>query len=99
MENKVNTQKVLFTETELKVLKKMSAGLSAKEIAAELKIEVPTVRKHIENIRLKTGLTKNTEILGYWVSYLTGKPFSLSKLREYGIAAFLIFIHVCKIDV
>lgn len=99
MEHDVNTQKVLFTEAELKVLKRMSAGLSAKEIAAELNIEVTTVRKHLENIRRKTGLTKNTEILGYYVSELTGKPFSLAKLREYGIAIFLIFIHVCKIDV
>lgn len=99
MGTEVNMQKVRFTETELKVLKKMSAGLSAKEIAAELNMEVTTARKHLENIRRKTGLTKNTEILGYYISELTGKPFSLSKLREYGIAVFLIFINVCRLDV
>ena len=98
MEEEVNTQKVVFTETELKVLKKMSAGLSAKEIAAELGMQVSTARKHIENIRSKTGLTKNTEILGYYISELTGKPFSLAKLREYGIAVFLIFLNVCTLN-
>lgn len=99
MEEGVNTQKVRFTEREIEVLKYISAGLSAKEIAVKLKTEVTTVRKHVENIRRKTGLTKNTELLGYWVAELNGKPFSITKLREYGIAVFLIFINVCRIDV
>lgn len=99
MEEQYNTKKVLFTKREIQVLKCLSAGLSEKEIAVRLKMQVGTARKHLENIRRKTGLTKNTEILGYYVSELTGKPFSLSKLREYGIAIFLIFINVCKIDV
>lgn len=98
MENKINTKKVLLTKKEIEVLKCVSSGLSEKEIAVRLNMKVGTARKHLENIRSKTGLTKNTELLGYLVAELNGKPFSLSKLREYGIAIFLIFINVCRID-
>ena len=99
MEKEVNTEKVPLTNREIEVIKCVSAGLSEKEIAVKLKIKVRTVRKHLENIRRKTGLTKNTELVGYLVAEINGKPFSLNKLREYGIAIFLLFINVCKIDV
>lgn len=99
MEKEVNTEKVPLTEREAEVIKCVSAGLSEKEIADKLKIKVRTVRKHLENIRSKTGLTKNTELIGYLVAEINDKPFSLKKLREYGIAIFLLFINVCRIDV
>lgn len=99
MEKEVNTEKVQLTDRETEVIKCVSAGLSEKEIADKLKIKVRTVRKHLENIRSKTGLTKNTELIGYLVAEINGKPFSLNKLREYGIAIFLLFINVCNIDV
>lgn len=110
MENKINTEKYVFseeenekinphlTESEMIVLKRLSAGLSVKEIAIELNIAYDTARTHIENIKRKTGLSKNTELVAYYAADLKGKQFSLSILREFGIAAFLIFIHVCKID-
>ena len=98
MENQINTEKAPLSKREVEVIVQVSAGLSEKEIASRLNMKIRTVRKHLENIRRKTGLTKNTEILGYWVASLNGKPFSLQKLREYGIAAFLIFINVCKTD-
>ena len=107
MENEGNTEKCGFcnkqrahlSEQEMKVLKYMSGGLSVKEIADKLNISYDTARTHVENIKSKTGLSKNTELIGYYASEITGKEFSLEKLREYGIAIFFVFIHVCKIDV
>lgn len=106
MENESNTEKCVFckkqnvhlTETEMKVLKLLSGGRSVKEIADKLNTSYDTARTHIENIKTKTGLSKNTELIGYFVSEINCKEFSLEKLREYGIAVFLIFVHVCKID-
>lgn len=53
----------------------------------------------MDNIHRKLGLNKNIEILAYYIATLRNKKFSISKLREYGIAAFLLFIHVCKLGV
>lgn len=107
MESKVNTEKCVYcdkhkphlTKTECNVLKLLSSGYSAKEIAGKKNMSYDTARTHVENIKSKTGLSKNTELIGYYVAELNGKEFSLSKLREYGIAVFLIFVHVCKINV
>lgn len=111
MNKECNTEKYVFseeengkekpslTETEMIVLKRLSAGLSVKEIAAELNMAYDTARTHIDNIKHKTGLSKSTELIAYYAAEFNGKPFSIAKLREYGIAVFLIFIHVCKIDV
>lgn len=107
MESTVNTEKCVYcedhkphlTKTETKVLKWLSSGYSVKEIAEKMNMSYDTARTHVENIKSKTGLSKNTELMGYYVAELNGKEFSLTKLREYGIAVFLIFVHVCKIDV
>lgn len=111
MENDVNTEKSLFsgvgnsknkillTPTEIKVITFVSGGLSEKEIACCLNKSCKTIRKHIENIKKKSGLSKNTELVGLLAAEYNGKEFNLKKLREYGIAAFLIFVHVCKLDI
>lgn len=111
MEQDVNTEKVLrlkeklskgdvpFTPKEIEVIILLSGGLSEKEIAARLNMRYRTAKKHIENIKMKTGLSKSTELLGYLASRYNDEKFSLKKLREYGLLAFLIFVHVCKIDV
>lgn len=52
----------------------------------------------MNSIRKKLGVSKNIEIIAYYVATLKGKEFSLKKLREYGIASFLIFVHVCRLD-
>lgn len=110
MENESNTEKVLFlkeklsegdtafTPREIEVIILLSGGLSEKEIADRLNISYKTTKKHIENIKIKTGLSKGTELLSYIAAKYNGKEFSLKKLREFGIAAFLIFVHVCKLD-
>lgn len=111
MESGINTEKVLFlkeklsngevsfTTREIEIILLLSGGLSEKEIADRLTISYKTVKKHIENIKTKTGISKNTELLGYLVAKYNDKNFSLKKLREYGLLAFLIFVHVCKIDI
>lgn len=95
----INGQNASISEREKQVIKLLSSGLSEKEIADRLCISHKTVRNHMDNIRRKLCVNKNTEIIAYYVATLRNKSFSITKLREYGIAAFLIFIHVCTIDV
>jgi LuxR family transcriptional regulator of spore coat protein len=45
---------VTITSRELQILRLVAEGLSAKEVALELKIAPSTVERHIENTRLKT---------------------------------------------
>lgn len=95
----INGQNASISDREKQVIKLISSGLSEKEIADRLCISHKTVRNHMDNIHRKLGLNKNIEILAYYIATLRNKKFSISKLREYGIAAFLLFIHVCKLGV
>lgn len=95
----INEAKASISERENQIINLLSSGFSEKEIADRLCISHKTVRNHMDNIRRKLCLSKNTEIIAYYVATLRNQPFSLTKLREYGIAAFLLFIHICKLDV
>jgi predicted ATPase/DNA-binding CsgD family transcriptional regulator len=52
-----------LTERELEILQKISAGLSNAEIAAQLVIEVSTVKKHINRLYDKMGAKTRTHAL------------------------------------
>lgn len=89
---------VHLTEREQEIIAWMSRGYSQKEIGDKLNIAPKTVSCHLESIRKKIGVTKNTEILAYFICQQKGKKFSLRLLRDYGIAIFLIYLNVCRPD-
>ena len=98
MESESNRTKDPISKRESEIIECLSHGLSEKEIGEKLFISPKTVKNHMDSIRRKLGVSKNIEIIAYYVATLKGKEFSLKKLREYGIASFLIFVHVCRID-
>lgn len=85
-----------FSPAELRVVELLTRGYSIKEIADKLCLSEHTVDNHIRHVKEKNGLTKNTEIIILYISYLKGKRFSLSVLREIGLSAFLILVNICS---
>lgn len=83
---------------ENQIIEKLSHGLSENEIGETLFISPKTVDRHIDNIKKKIGVTKNIEIVAYYIATLHGKKFDLKLLREYGISIFILFLNVCKIE-
>ena len=57
---KVNSPEAL-TQTEIKVMALLGKGKSNKEIAAELKCSVKTIKNHLNSIYNKLGVTNRTE--------------------------------------
>lgn len=88
-----------LSDREKEVAELLSSGKSEKEIGYILKIGKGTVNNHTRNIRRKLGVTKNLEIMAAFIADYNGKKFDINKLRKCGIAAFLVFIHVCRLDV
>lgn len=56
-----------LTNRELQVLGLTAQGLSAKEIAKELKIAPRTVERHIDHIRLKTRTRNRSHMVAFAV--------------------------------
>lgn len=56
-------QDAKLTSREAEVTKYIAAGLTNKEIAARMYISENTVRKHVENIRIKLGVSNRIAIL------------------------------------
>ena len=57
-----------FTDREMEVLRLMCKYMSYKVVAEELFINEKTVRRHLENMRLKTGFPTTMELLVYVLS-------------------------------
>lgn len=57
-----NARSVEFTDRELDVLRLLVAGERDADIAEQLGITLPTVKKHITNMKDKTGLRNRTEL-------------------------------------
>ncbi|MEM5432172.1 response regulator transcription factor [Cupriavidus oxalaticus] len=53
----------ILSDREKEILRKLELGLTAKEIARNLRISPRTVSKHIENIRSKTGLKALADLM------------------------------------
>ena len=51
-----------LTERELDVLRELSGSLTNEEIAQRLHISVNTVKRHLQNIKEKTGYTSRLEL-------------------------------------
>lgn len=100
LESSLQTEEneIQLTKREQEIIDCMSHGYSQKEIGDKLNIAPKTVSCHLESIRKKIGVTKNTEILAYFICQQRGKKFSLRLLRDYGIAIFLIYLNVCRPD-
>lgn len=98
MDNDKNRAKHSITNREKEIIEYLSRGLSEKEIAEKLFISPKTVNNHIDNIRRKIGVSKNIEIVAYYIANLRGKKFDLKLLRDYGISLFILFLNVCKLD-
>lgn len=98
MEHDVNGEKTSISNRENQIIEKLSHGLSEKEIGEKLFISPKTVDRHIDNIKKKIGVTKNIEIVAYYIATLRGKKFDLKLLREYGISIFILFLNVCTLD-
>lgn len=98
MDNDKNRAKHSITNREKEIIEYLSRGLSEKEIAEKLFISPKTVNNHIDNIRRKIGVSKNIEIVAYYIANLRGKKFDLKLLRDYGISIFILFLNVCKLD-
>lgn len=86
-----------ITRRESEVMECLSHGLTEKEIGDKLFISPKTVNNHLDNIRKKIGVTKNIEIVAYYIATLRGKKFDLNLLREYGISVFILLVNVCKL--
>lgn len=99
MEDAINRGKYSISKRENEIIKNLSHGLSEKEIGEKLFISPKTVDRHIDNIKKKIGVSKNIEVVAYYIATLRGKKFDLKLLREYGISVFILFVHVCRLDV
>ncbi|GLC91224.1 hypothetical protein Tamer19_06320 [Cupriavidus sp. TA19] len=58
-----NSGHEILSDREKEILRKLELGLTAKEIARDLRISPRTVSKHIENIRAKTGLKALADLM------------------------------------
>lgn len=98
MENQINREKHSITSREKEIIKYLSHGLSEKEIAEKLFISAKTVSNQLDNIRRKLGVSKNIEIVAFYIANLRGKEFDLRLLREYGISIFILFLNICTLS-
>jgi DNA-binding NarL/FixJ family response regulator len=57
-----------FTSKEMEVLRLMCKYMTSQDIAAELFISDHTVRKHIENMRQKSGMKSAMDLVIYVLS-------------------------------
>lgn len=55
-----------LTQRELDVLRLIAAGLSNREIADTLFLEVPTVKNHVQHLMRKLGVHRRFEAARYW---------------------------------
>lgn len=93
--NRVNNP---ITKREKEIIELLAHGLSEKEIGEKLFISPKTVNNHLDNIRKKTGVSKNIELVAYYLASLRGKKFDLKLLREFGISIFILAMQICKLN-
>lgn len=86
----------ILTKREYEVLELVGHGFSQKEIAERLYICQKTVDKHIESIKSKYGVNKNTELMGLYVAIKKRKKFDVNLLRMYGLEIFFIMMNFCQ---
>lgn len=63
--------RVTLSEREREILKRVSEGLSNKEISVTMRITPSTVKRHVENILKKLGVRNRIQAAVYAVTKLT----------------------------
>jgi len=63
-----------FTEREAQVAVKLALGLDAKEIAAEMRISIETVRTHLRRSMSKTGVTRQGSLIALILKCAVFRP-------------------------
>jgi DNA-binding CsgD family transcriptional regulator len=58
-----------LTAREIEVLRAIALGLSAKEVAKQLKIAPRTVERHIDHIRLKTRTRNRSHMVAFAIAH------------------------------
>ncbi|HBG40214.1 MAG TPA: hypothetical protein DDW85_02220 [Porphyromonadaceae bacterium] len=82
----------MLTNRENEVLSYCAVGLSAKEIGDKLYRSPDTVRKTISNIKQKTGLQKNTELVAYFFCSRSGIDFYEFKRKIVSSCLLILFM-------
>lgn len=68
-----NKLKYNYTPQELKIIELLVLGLTNKEISKKLFMSVSTVKTHLENIYIKTGINNRVEFAVFAVKQLLNK--------------------------
>jgi DNA-binding CsgD family transcriptional regulator len=66
-----------LSSREREIVASLANGATAKEIAKDLAISFHTVRSHIRNIYIKTGVCNRVELMR-WLSYVPAEAGMLS---------------------
>lgn len=85
-----NRVKNIISKRETEIIECLTHGMSEKEIGEKLYISPKTVNNHLDNIRKKIGVSKNTELIAYYVATIKGQKFDLNLLKKYGISIFIL---------
>lgn len=57
---------VELTQRERDVLRLIAAGLSNREVAETLCVELPTVKNHVQHLMKKLGVHRRSDAAHYW---------------------------------
>ena len=87
--NSTKTSFELLSSRELQVVDLLSRGLSEKEIADKLCISKNTINNHLSKIRTKCNVTKNTELIIWYICYIKKIKFDLAEIKSKGIKGLL----------
>lgn len=63
---------IKLTTKELEICKLLADGLTAKQIAIQLKISYRTVERHIYGIKIKTGITSVARLTYFYLTQIVG---------------------------
>lgn len=86
--------KAKLSQREREVAELLAWGASKKEVAGHLFISERTVSNHAQNIYVKTGCGKATELSAWWFCYRFRIPMNLSPLARKIVACFLLAIYL-----
>lgn len=65
MQGRVNKRQTCLTQREQQIVRKLAMGLSNKQIARDLSIEVSTVKNHVHNVLVKLEVKNRSQAVFY----------------------------------